>query len=70
MNYEESYKLLKQYNKWRRGKGKKYSQPGFPFDVKDIGVAIDNAIVCIKAVVKMQGITSAKVEDEQALANS
>lgn len=44
MEIEEAYKLLKEYNKWRRGKGKKYAQPGIPFDVTEIGKAIDLAI--------------------------
>ena len=26
-------KLLKEFNKWRRGKGKKYQAPGVPFDL-------------------------------------
>lgn len=46
MDRVEAIKILKEYNKWRRGRGKKYSQPGFPNDlsVKDIGLAIDFAI--------------------------
>ena len=44
MEIEEAYKLLKEYIKWKRGKGKKYAQPGMPFDVIEIGKAIDLAI--------------------------
>jgi hypothetical protein len=44
MEIEEAYKLLKEYNKWRRGKGKKYAQPGMPLDTTKIGLAIDVAI--------------------------
>lgn len=44
MEIEEAYKQLKEYNKWSRGKGKKYAQPGMPLDVKKIGIAIDVAI--------------------------
>lgn len=44
MNQEEAIKLLKEFNKWRRGKGKKYSQPGLPLNPVEIGHAIDYAI--------------------------
>lgn len=44
MEIEEAYKLLKEYNKWRKGKGKKYAQPGMPLDTTKIGLAIDIAI--------------------------
>lgn len=44
MAIEQAYKLLKEYIKWKRGKGKKYAQPGMPFDVAMIGQAIDVAI--------------------------
>lgn len=45
MQTVETIRVLKGYNKWRRGKGRKYSQPGFPFDVKEVGEAIDAAIL-------------------------
>lgn len=44
MEANEVIKTLKEYNKWRRGKGKKYSHPGFPFDPSVIGYAIDSAV--------------------------
>jgi len=44
MKQEEVIKLLKEFNKWRRGKGKKYSQPGLPLNPTEIGEAIDFAI--------------------------
>ena len=37
-------KLLKEFNKWRRGKGKKYQAPGVPFDLEEVGKELDNAI--------------------------
>ena len=37
-------KLLKELNKWRRGKGKKYQAPGVPFDLAEVGKELDNAI--------------------------
>ena len=37
-------KLLKEFNKWRRGKGKKYQAPGVPFDLAEVGKELDNAI--------------------------
>ena len=33
MKVGEALETLKKYNKWRRGKGKKYAQPGFPADL-------------------------------------
>lgn len=36
-------KGLREFNKWRRGKGKKYQSPGVPFDTKRIGEDIDYA---------------------------
>lgn len=45
MGTQEVINVLREYNKWRKGKGRKYSEPGFPFDVKEIGKAIDAAIV-------------------------
>lgn len=44
MDLKECVKLLKRYNLWRRGRGKKYSQPGFPFSPTELGIAIDTAI--------------------------
>ena len=46
MKVSEALETLKKYNKWRRGKGKKYAQPGFPKDLTPevIGQAIDYAI--------------------------
>ena len=37
-------KLLKEFNNWRRGKGKKYQPPGVPFDLTEVGKELDNAI--------------------------
>ena len=46
MEQKEAISVLKKYNSWRRGKGKKYAQPGFPKDLTPevIGRAIDYAI--------------------------
>ena len=50
MKVNEAIETLKKYNKWRRGKGKKYAQPGFPADLTPelIGQAIDRAILTMK----------------------
>ena len=50
MKVSEALETLKKYNKWRRGEGKKYAQPGFPADLtpKLIGQAIDRAIQMMK----------------------
>ena len=50
MKVGEALEVLKKYNKWRRGKGKKYSQPGFPSDLTPelIGLSIDRAIQMMK----------------------
>ena len=50
MKVSEALETLKKYNKWRRGKGKKYAQPGFPADLTTelIGQAIDRAILTMK----------------------
>lgn len=50
MNFAETVSILKEYNKWRRGKGKKYAKPGLPSDLTPelIGQAIDRAILTMK----------------------
>ena len=50
MKVSEALETLKKYNKWRRGKGKKYAQPGFPADLTPelIGQAIDRAILTME----------------------
>ena len=50
MKVSEALETLKKYNKWRRGKGKKSAQPGFPADLTPelIGQAIDRAILTMK----------------------
>ena len=50
MNFAETVSILKEYNKWRRGKGKKYAKPGLPSGLTPelIGQAIDRAILTMK----------------------
>lgn len=50
MKVSEALETLKKYNKWRRGKGKKYAQPGLPADLTPelIGQTIDRAIQMMK----------------------
>lgn len=55
MTIKQAAKLLKEYNKWRRGKGKKYSIPGFPFSVKEIGEAIDLAADIMSYCISPEG---------------
>lgn len=72
MNTQEIIKTLKEYNKWRKGKGRKYSQPGFPFDTKKIGEAIDAAIVHLSKrmdrddFIVMSGLVEKTVNDCKA----
>ena len=53
MKVEETIHTLREYNKWRRGKGKKYQAPGIPFDCKTIGITIDDAIAKLNAYRKV-----------------
>ena len=50
MKVSEALETLKKYNKWRRGKGKKYARPGFPADLTPelICQAIERAILTMK----------------------
>lgn len=50
MKVSEALETLKEYNKWRRGKGKKYAKPGLPSGLTHelIGQAIDRAILTMK----------------------
>lgn len=56
MTNDDCYKILREFNKWRRGRGKKYSAPGFPFSATYIDLAIDRAIACVKAIRKAEKI--------------
>jgi len=47
MTLKDIVKTLREYNKWIRGKGRKYSQPGFPFSPTEIGVAMDSAVAIL-----------------------
>ena len=53
MIVEETIHILREFNKWRRGKGKKYQAPGIPFDGKTIGLTIDDAIAKLNAYRKV-----------------
>lgn len=53
MKVEETIRNLREYNKWRRGKGKKYQGPGMPLDVNVIGLTIDDAIAKLSAYRKV-----------------
>lgn len=48
MKIEDSVKILCEYNKWRKGKGKKYITPGLPFDYREICEAIDSVTTLLK----------------------
>lgn len=56
MTNDDCYKILREFNKWRHGRGKKYPVPGFPFSATDTGLAIDRAIACVKAIRKAEKI--------------
>ena len=42
MRVEGTIHILREYNKWRRGKGRKYQAPSMPFDGETIGLTIDD----------------------------
>ena len=71
MTTDEIIKTLKEYNKWRKGKGRKYSQPGFPFDEKRISETIDAAILRLSKrmdrddFIVMSGIVEKSVADRR-----
>lgn len=54
-------KLLKEFNKWRRGKGKKYQAPGVPFDLAEVGKELDNAIAVADVVKTIKVVDVANV---------
>ena len=54
-------KLLKEFNKWRRGKGKKYQAPGVPFDLAEVGKELDNAIAVADVAKTMKPADVTKV---------
>lgn len=60
-------KLLKEFNKWRRGKGKKYQTPGVPFDLTEVGKELDNAIAVADV---MRTITDADAANVIVLAHA
>lgn len=55
MTKEEAYKILCEFNLWRRGKGKykwiptvPSANPTFPYSPKEVGEALDVAIAVLK----------------------
>ena len=54
-------KLLKEFNKWRRGKGKKYQAPGVPFDLAEVGKELDNAIAVADVVKTIKAVDVANI---------
>ena len=56
MRVEGTIHILREYNKWRRGKGKKYQAPGIPFDGETIGLTIDDAIAKLNAYLKIRKV--------------
>lgn len=48
-----SAESLRQFNKWRRGRGRKYQEPGFPFDPVRIGKDIDIAVAVLLNISRM-----------------
>lgn len=47
---------LREFNKWRRGKGKKYQSPGVPFDTKRIGEDIDYAVNALPLMISERSL--------------
>lgn len=60
MNLKECAKLLRRYNKWRKGKGRKYASPEIPFALPDIDSAIDIAAKVLSVVPNAGDIIPAK----------
>ena len=54
-------KLLKEFNKWRRGKGKKHQAPGVPFDLAEVGKELDNAIAVADVARTITAVDAANV---------
>ena len=54
-------KLLKEFNKWRRGKGKKYQAPGVPLDLSEVGKELDNAIAVADVAKTIKAADAANV---------
>jgi hypothetical protein len=50
MTIKHCAKLLRQLNKWRKNKGRKYASPGIPFSTEDIDAAIDMAVKILSAI--------------------
>ena len=50
---KEAAESLRQFNKWRRGRGRKYQAPGFPFDPVRIGKDIDIAVAVLLNISRM-----------------
>lgn len=57
---KECARELREYNRWRRGKGRKYAQPGVPFNPAELGKVIDDAIVHLKAFPSVDEILAIK----------
>ena len=53
MRVEGTIHILREYNKWRRGNGRKYQAPSMPFDGETIGLTIDDAIAKLNAYRKV-----------------
>lgn len=51
---DNAIKLVRQYNKWRRGAGRKYAAPGFPFNTTEVGEALDTLLDAAKTLTKME----------------
>ena len=56
MRVEGTIHILREYNKWRRGKGRKYQAPSMPFDGETIGLTIDDAISKLNAYLKIRKV--------------
>ena len=69
MKVSEALETLKKYNKWRRGKGKKYAQPGFPADLTPelIGQAIDRAILTMKHRISYEDFLALNTLDAECI---
>lgn len=60
---KECATFLRQYNRWRRGRGKKYATPGIPFSVIELCETIDRVIDILNAIPKEEDLATVRLVD-------
>lgn len=49
---------IREYNRWRRGRGRKYAQPGVPFNATALGIILDDAVTHLKHIPDVATLTT------------